>query len=95
MNIEHVPGNNVGSVMLYTLSTCPWCKKTKGLLNDLGVEYDYIDVDLLKPDEKDKAIETIKKWNPDCSFPTLVVDDKKCIVGFKEDDIRNAMSSKP
>ena len=95
MNTEHVPGKNVGSLMLYTLSTCPWCKKTKGLLNDLGVEYHYIDVDLLKPDEKDKAIEAIKKWNPDCSFPTLVVDDKKCIVGFKEDDIRNAMKSKP
>ena len=95
MNIEHVPGKNVGSLMLYALSTCPWCKKTKGLLNELGVEYRYIDVDLLKPDEKDQAIEAIKKWNPDCSFPTLVVDDKKCIVGFKEDDIRKAMNSKP
>ena len=94
MNIQHVSGKSVGRLMLYTLSTCPWCKKTKALLNDLGVEYYYVDVDLLKPDEKEKAVEAIKKWNPACSFPTLVVDDQKCIVGFKEDDIKNAMTSR-
>jgi glutaredoxin-like protein NrdH len=94
MNIEHVPGKNKGHLMLYALSTCPWCKKTKGLLNDLGVEYDYVDVDLQEPDEKAQTTETIKKWNPACSFPTLVLDDKKCIVGFKEDEIRNALKSK-
>jgi len=94
MDVEHVPGKNMGHLMLYALSTCPWCKKTKGLLNDLGVEYSYVDVDLLKPEEKSRATETIKKWNPACSFPTLVLDDKKCIVGFKEAEIRNALKSK-
>lgn len=94
MNPEHVPGKNVGHVMLYALSTCPWCRKTKGLLNDLGVEYYYVDVDLLKPDDKAKATETVKKCNPARSFPTLVLDDKKCIVGFKEDEIKNAVRSK-
>jgi len=94
MKIEHVPGENVGQLMLYALSTCPWCKRTKGLLNDLGVEYDYVDVDLLDPDEKAMATEAIKKWNPARSFPTLVLDDKKCIVGFKEDEIRSAVKPK-
>ena len=94
MSTEHVSGKNVGRLMLYALSTCPWCKKTKSLLNDLGVEYDYVDVDLLGPDEKAKATETIKKCNPACSFPTLVVDDKKCIIGFREDEIKKALKSK-
>ena len=44
---KHVPGRNAGKVMLYALSTCVWCNKTKKLLNELGVEYDYTDVDLL------------------------------------------------
>jgi hypothetical protein len=30
----------------------------------------------------------MEKWNPKGSFPTLVIDDKRCIVGFREDEIR-------
>ena len=91
MNIEHVPGKNAGKLMLYALSTCIWCRKTKQLLSDLGIEYDYVFVDLLKGDEKDRAIKAIEKWNPDCSFPTLVINESKCIVGFKEPEIREAL----
>jgi glutaredoxin-like protein NrdH len=91
MEVEHVAGKNVGHAMLYALSTCPWCQKTKRLLNELGVEYDYIDVDYLDGAEKAKVMDDVKKWNPACSFPTLVLDDKKCIVGFKEDEIRKAL----
>ena len=90
MSKMHVEGKNKGKVMLYALSTCGWCRKTKELLGELGVEYDYEDVDLLKKDEQDAAIEEIKKHNPSCSFPTLVIDDKKCIVGFMENSIREA-----
>jgi glutaredoxin-like protein NrdH len=91
MEIEHVPGKNVGHAMLYALSTCPWCQKTKRLLNELGVEYDYIDVDYLDGEEKSKVMDDVKRWNPACSFPTLVLDNKKCIVGFREDEIRKAL----
>jgi glutaredoxin len=73
------------------LSTCGWCAKTKALLNELGVEYDYTDVDKLRGEEQDNVIKEIQKYNPVCSFPTLVIDSKKCIVGFKVDDIREAL----
>jgi glutaredoxin-like protein NrdH len=63
MAIEHVAGRKAGKVMLYALSTCVWCNKTK----------------------------TITRYNPACSFPTLVINDTKCIVGFKENDIREAL----
>jgi glutaredoxin-like protein NrdH len=39
MAMEHVAGKNAGDIKVYALSTCPWCKKTKQLLNDFGVEY--------------------------------------------------------
>ncbi len=91
MKIEHVEGKNAGKLMLYALSTCQWCRKTKQLLNDLGVGYDYLFVDLLPGPEKEQAIALIEKWNPDCSFPTLVINDSKCIVGFKEDAIKQAL----
>jgi glutaredoxin-like protein NrdH len=94
MDINHVDGRKKGKVMLYALSTCGWCKKTKELLNELGVEYYYTHVDLLKGSEQTAAIGEIQKFNPDGSFPTLVLDDKKCIVGYKEDDIRKALGYK-
>jgi len=88
MNVTHVAGKKKGKVMLYALSTCGWCQKTKALLKELGVEYDYIDVDLLRGNEQTAVIGEVMKFNPDCNFPTMVINDSKCIVGFKEDDIR-------
>jgi len=91
MKIEHVKGKNKGKIMLYALSTCGWCKKTKELLNKLGVKFDFIYVDNLKGDDRKKTMDDVKKWNPRCTFPTLVINDKKCIVGFKEDEIKEAI----
>jgi len=90
MVVEHVPGRNAGQVMLYALSTCVWCKKTKQLLADLGVEYNYEYVDLLQDQEKGKAMETVKKWNPACTFPTLVINNE-CVVGFDERKVRELL----
>lgn len=91
MTVEHVPGKKAGRAMLYALSTCVWCKKTKELLDKLGVAYDYEYVDLLRGDDKEKVMDVVKKWNPTCSFPVLVLNDEKCIVGFQEDEIRRAL----
>ena len=88
MGIEHVSGKNKGTVMLYALSTCGWCKRTKELLREIGVEFDFTYVDLLEGKEQDTAMDTVERFNPSGSFPTLVINDKKCIVGFKEQEIR-------
>lgn len=91
MKIEHVKGENRGKILLYALSTCGWCKKTKNLLNKLGVEYSYIFVDLVDGNEKEEVMDDVKKWNPRCTFPTLVIRDEGCIVGYKEDEIKEAL----
>ena len=91
MKKMHVNGENKGKILLYGLSTCGWCKKTKKLLDDLGVEYHYVYADHLEGNERKKTMEEIKKWNPRCSFPTLIINDKKCIIGFKEEKIREAL----
>ena len=91
MKIEHVDGENKDKIMLYALSTCGWCKKTKELLTKLGVRFDFIYVDYLDGNDRDNTMEIVKKWNPRCSFPTLVINDKDCIVGYKEDKIKEAL----
>jgi glutaredoxin len=93
MSVEHVSGKNAGHMMLYALSTCVWCRKTKQLLDDLGVDYHYVYVDLLDGNEKDHVMKNLEQWNPSRSFPTLVVENDHCIVGFKEDEIRDTLRS--
>ncbi|MCX6688503.1 MAG: glutaredoxin family protein [Methanoregula sp.] len=92
MVILHVNGKDKGKVMLYALSTCQWCAKTKLLLGELGVAFDYVFVDLLEGTEQDEAMDAIERVNPMGSFPTLVIDGKRCIIGFREQEIREAFS---
>ena len=89
--MEHVAGKNVGDIKLYALSTCPWCRKAKKLLDDLGVEYSFSDVDLLTGTEREEAIGMVKKWNPSASFPTIIINGNKIIIGFKEQEIKEAL----
>jgi len=88
MEFTRVEGKRPVSLKLYTLSTCGWCRKTKALLDELGLGYDYLDIDRLPVAEMTQARETVLGWNPNCSFPTIVVNDKECVVGFKEALIR-------
>jgi glutaredoxin-like protein NrdH len=93
MDVKHVKGKTKGKIMLYAISTCVWCKKTKKLLDSLNVDYYYIDVDLLDEEKKGKVEEEVTKWNPLCSFPTLVIDDKECVVGYDEEEIKRKIKN--
>jgi glutaredoxin-like protein NrdH len=91
MRLKQVSGENRGKIVLFALSTCVWCKKTKRLLNEHGVEYSFVDVDQLQGSEKEEVFAEMKKWNPKGSFPTLVINDKDCIVGYKEAEIKEVI----
>ena len=77
-------------VMVYTLSTCGHCKATKKLLGECGIQFDFKEVDLLTGEERRAILEEVKRFNPNCSFPTIIIGDK-VIVGHKEDEIRSAL----
>ena len=78
-------------VVLYALSTCGWCRRAKKLLDEHDVEYELIYVDQLEGEEKDAAVSVVAKWNPRRSFPTLVVDDRVGVAGFKPEQIKEAL----
>jgi glutaredoxin-like protein NrdH len=80
-------------VKVYSLSTCSHCKDTKEFLNQCGVDYDCVEIDKLDPEKRRKFIEEIKLLNPQCSFPTVVAGDK-VIVGFKQDELKEALGIK-
>lgn len=79
-----------GKVFIYTLSTCGHCKRTKQFLDELNVPYDFVEVDKTQGQERQNMIEEVQKYNPRTTFPTILIGDT-VIVGFKEQDIKDAL----
>jgi len=77
-------------IKIYTLSTCSHCKAAKKLLNDCGASFDCVDVDLLTGKELLDMIKEVMEYNPQCSFPTILIGDE-IIVGFQEKRLREAL----
>ena len=77
----------------YFISTCGWCKKTRRLLDDNNVDYEYEYVDLLSGSEKARALDEVSQHNPRKSFPTVVVSNgqTEVVVGFKETRLREVL----
>lgn len=82
--------NDRESVKVYSLSTCSHCKAAKKFLGECTIKYEFVDVDQLQGEERRAIIEDVKKFNPRCSFPTIIIGDK-VIVGFKEKEIKEAL----
>ncbi len=92
MQFSKVSGkNNNHKVALYALSTCVWCKMTKQYLSDNGVEYEFVDVDLLDDNDKNTVHSTILGKGGALSYPTTIVDDKTVITGFRKDLLKEAL----
>lgn len=77
-------------VKIYSLSTCSHCKATKKYLGDCSIKYEFVDVDLLEGEERKAILEDVKKFNPRCSFPTIIIGET-IIVGYKEAEIKEAL----
>ena len=77
-------------VKMYTLSTCSHCKAARKFLESRGVKYESYDVDLFSGEEQSALIEEVRKINPGCTFPTIIIGNK-IIVGFREQTVREAL----
>lgn len=87
----HVDGRDAGDVKLYALSTCGHCKRAKEFLTDSGIAFDYLFVDLLEEKKLSEIYEDVKRFNPAGSFPTIVINGDKVIVGSRLDEISEAL----
>jgi glutaredoxin-like protein NrdH len=92
MQFSKVSGKkNDHKVSVYALSTCVWCKLTKQYLNENNVEYEFVDVDLLDDEDKDKVHQTVLSKGGALSYPTTIVDDKIVITGFRKDKLKEVL----
>ncbi|PIE62631.1 MAG: NrdH-redoxin [Desulfobacter postgatei] len=76
---------------LFGLSTCSHCRACRKLLDRHNIDYEYIQVDDFKGDERQEVIKEIKRLNPRCSFPTIAINEEIIIVGNKQNDIKKAL----
>lgn len=77
--------------VFYGLSTCVWCKRTRKFLEDQSVEFDYVYIDKLQGQEREEAIEQVRCWNSAVSFPTVVVGNDQCVVGYKPEKLKEVL----
>lgn len=83
---------DAAAITLYALQTCSHCKEVKRLLQERGIRFDIIYVDMLVGDERNDTLRHLKRINPAVSFPTLQVG-AKTIVGNKKTEIERALDA--
>jgi len=92
MNVQKVTGRNkTHRVLLYAISTCAWCRRTKKFLKDNDIEYEYIDVDLCDEADRKKIRSDITRRGGSLIYPTIIIDDDVLVTGFLEDRIKEAL----
>jgi len=83
--------NNKHKVLIYAISTCAWCRMTKKFLNDNDIEFEYVDVDLASGKDHERIREEITSRGAEPSYPTIIVDGKTVITGFRKDKIKEVL----
>jgi glutaredoxin-like protein NrdH len=77
-------------VKVWALSTCPYCKMTKQYLSENDVAYEATDVDMLQGEERQKAIDEVKKLSGGTSFPVVQIDGE-VVVGFNKPRLKELL----
>jgi glutaredoxin-like protein NrdH len=58
--------------------------RTKRFFEENDIETKIVDVDLLSGAERERVMDEVRKLNPDCTFPTICINET-VIVGFNEE----------
>ena len=77
-------------ITIYSTTTCPYCKKLKGYLQEKGVEYEDVLLDE-QPDKIQKSVDTCGSQSVPCTH--IVKDDgtEVAIMGFDKAKINAAL----
>jgi len=82
-------GERKKKVRLYSLSTCPTCKRVRKFLDENNIQYDLTEVDMLDSGEQWLMSKELKKYNQSATYPTLVIEE--VILGLDEEAIKKAL----
>lgn len=75
------------NVVVFSLSTCGFCKRAMGFLESNGIEYSYVHLDKIPLDQKTVVKKELQEsYGSAVAFPFVIINDSETIVGFVEAD---------
>lgn len=83
-NKQSFSANKNHKIIFYGANWCPDCRKSKELLDSMGVEYEYIDLEK-NPEAAKKVVEINKGFQ---SIPTIVFPDSHVLVEPSNDELK-------
>ncbi len=78
-------------IKMYSLTTCPWCKKMKAFLREEGLEFDVMEVDVAEESVREKTLEEISAMGATGAFPVTVINGQ-AVVGYDPDRVRELVN---
>ena len=78
--------------MVYGLSTCPWCRKTKQYFTDKQIEFQYVNYDLANEEEQSKIMQDMKKLGGGNAFPFVRIG-KEVVIGYNPEKFSTLLES--
>lgn len=77
-------------VRVYTLSTCPWCKKVRKFLDEKNVPYQCVEVDTISGEDQENALQEVMRLTGSRNFPVTVINGA-VIRGYQPEKIMEAL----
>ena len=88
--------NDKREIIIFTLSTCMWCKKCKGFLNDRKIKYKYIDMDQIPYSQKSQILDFLRSnYSQRVSYPYMICDNRDIVVGYDPNKYEELMKGGP
>ncbi|MHB9034052.1 MAG: glutaredoxin family protein [Anaerolineae bacterium] len=79
------------NIKLYTLSTCPWCKKAKAFFAENHIDVITVDYDLCSDEDQDMIQNEVRNLTGGrISFPCAIFGDT-VVIGFRPDKYRELL----
>jgi glutaredoxin len=76
-------------VTMYTLSTCPWCRKTKKYFTEHNIPFEYIDYDLADEATQTRIMDELDAAGA-TGFPFVKIGDQ-VVIGYRPDRYASLM----
>jgi len=80
----------VKEVNMYTLSTCPWCRKTKKFFAERNVPFTFVDYDLADETTQEKISRELDAAGA-TGFPFVKIGDE-VIMGYQPERYLSALA---
>jgi glutaredoxin len=75
---------------MYTLSTCPWCRKAKKFFSERNIPFDFTDYDLADEATQDKIMRELDAMGVK-GFPFVRIGDQ-VVEGYRPDRYAQLLS---